>query len=214
MLVCTVVLWQSSWRTKMQYPVALFQKRSKIRNFGTKCLFMISAGCLFPTSSIHRLFVSWKKNCSLSALLRAEQRTAVLKSLSQRQISPQLHPSPAHSPGPHLYLWQFSMIPRFCGVLCCVFLLAAFPPRWPKWSQEHSRAWTGKDEATEDITPSLHLCPAGLCCTALPVCIRLWAYIIYFFLNAAKVWFPKQFLAWKFALSYWLTHVFEKHSFC
>lgn len=57
-------LRQRSWRTKIQYPVALFQKRSKIQRFGTKCLFMISAGCLFPAASIHGLLVSLKKICT------------------------------------------------------------------------------------------------------------------------------------------------------
>lgn len=78
MLVCIVVLCQSTW-TKMQYPVALFQKRSQIESIGIKCLFMISAGCLFPSLIYPRTICKLKKEPhALSTLLKTKQRTAVL----------------------------------------------------------------------------------------------------------------------------------------
>ena len=93
-------LRQRDWRTKMQYPVALFQERSKIQRFGTKCLFTISAGCVFPATSTRRLFLSWKKSGALPVFAISWVHATTCGILAWPQAAelilgcPGLHPDP------------------------------------------------------------------------------------------------------------------------
>lgn len=147
-LVCIVILCQSTWRRKMQHPVALFQKRSQIQNFGTKCLFMISAGCLFPSLIYPWTICKLKRTHTVFPLCWGPNREQQCLKLVTEATFPSAASPPARSPSPHHYLWQLSKIPGFCRVPRFVFLLDAFLPRRSKWSPEDSRAWRGKDEAT------------------------------------------------------------------
>lgn len=118
-MLCLCALWYSG-RAVEEQKCNILLPSSKIRSFGTKCLFMISAGCLFPTSSIHRLFVSWKKNCSLSPLLRAEQRTAVLKACHRGNF-PLSCILPQHIPQAHISTCGSSAWSQGFVACCAVF---------------------------------------------------------------------------------------------
>lgn len=209
-LVCIVVLWQSTWRTKMQYPVALFQKRSQIQSFRTKYLFMISAGCLFP--SLIYPWTIWRKNRlkkelhGLSSLLRTKLRTAVLKA-GYRGNFPLSCIFPQHAPKPTTTCGS-SAWPQNFVVSCTVFfswLLSHLDfPNCPR----NTAGCEGEKMEPQGHHSSKPLSSRiTLHCSA---CMQHWEdKHIYFFFNAGKVWFPKQFLVWNFALLYWLTYVLK-----